>query len=108
MTKRTPPIKTLFRPLGMGVCLGSALLGTTQGAYAQVETGNTVRMERLEKENQELKTRLESLEGIMKKEGIGAPVPSSPVKALSTINISGFVTGSYFYDTSVPADRKSN
>jgi hypothetical protein len=32
----------------------------------------------------------------------------SPVKALSDITISGFVTASYFYDTSTPHDRKSN
>src|SRR4026208_1826008 len=30
------------------------------------------------------------------------------IKPLSEMQISGFVTASYFYDTSTPADRKSN
>ena len=55
----------------MSACIGSALLGTAYNSYGQAETGNTVRMERLEKENQELKSRLESLEAMMKKEGLG-------------------------------------
>jgi hypothetical protein len=92
----------------MSACISSALLGTAHSAYGQAETGNTVRMERLEKENQELKTRLESLEAMMKKEGLGATMPTNSVKALSSITLSGFVTASYFYDTSQPADNKSN
>jgi hypothetical protein len=91
----------------MGACLGSALLGSTPATFAQAESGNIVRMERLEKENQELRKRLESLEGMMQKEG-SATLPANAVKALSDIQISGFVTASYFYDTSDPADRKSN
>jgi hypothetical protein len=79
-----------------------------QNSFAQAESGNTVRMERLEKENQELKTRLESLEHMMQKEGVGSSLPTNAVKALSDIQISGFVTASYFYDSSTPADRKSN
>jgi hypothetical protein len=108
MRKRTPPRNGLLRPIGMTACIGSALLGSAHSAYAQSESGNIVRVERLEKENQELKTRLESLESMMKKEGIGSTTPTSSVKALSSIQISGFVTASYFYDTSVPADQNSN
>jgi hypothetical protein len=99
----------VFAPVSLGACVGTALLSTASTAYGQAESGNTVRMERLEKENQELKQRLEALEGLAKKEGImGTPGPTNYVKALSSIQLSGFVTASYFYDTSKPADRKSN
>ena len=62
-------------------------------AFAQ----DAARMEKVEKENQELRNRLDSLEAIAKKEGI---LPSGPkskvVSAMSDINISGFVTSSCF------------
>jgi hypothetical protein len=97
-----------MRPIGVSTCLGSALFGITQGTYAQAESGNTVRMERLEKENQDLRARLDSLENIMKKEGVGSSFPTNAVKALSSVQISGFATASYFYDTSKPTDQYSN
>jgi hypothetical protein len=66
-------------------------------------------MERLEKENQELRKRLETLEGMAQKQGLLInSLPTNAVKALSSIQLSGFVTTSYFFDTSRPADRKSN
>jgi hypothetical protein len=108
MRNRTQKKMRFIKPIGMGACIGTALLGNSPLTYGQAETGNTVRMERLEKENLELKTRLESLENVMTKEGIGGTAPANVVKALSDIQISGFVTSSYFYDTSDPADRKSN
>jgi hypothetical protein len=109
MRNRIPQKKNgLLKPLGMGACIGSALLGTAHSTYGQGESGNTVRMERLEKENSDLKTRLESLESMMKKEGIGTSLPTNSVKALSSVQLSGFVTASYFYDTSKPGDQRSN
>src|SRR5262249_22825417 len=96
-------------PLGLGACVGAALVAAAPAARAQAESGNTVRMERLEKENQELKQRLDTLETLAKKEGLLGPSgPANYVKALSGVQLSGFVTASYFYDTSKPGDRKSN
>ena len=95
--------------LAVGACVGTALLVTGTSAFGQAESGNTVRMERLEKENAELKKRLDTLETMAQKEGLvphlipGGVAPKF-VKSLSEMQISGFVTASYFYDTSVPAD----
>src|SRR3954462_13182887 len=94
--------------LAVGACVGSALFATGSTAFAQAESGNTVRMERLEKENAELKKRLHALETMAQKEGLAPPATAPKfVKALSDIQISGFVTASYFYDTSTPKDQKS-
>jgi hypothetical protein len=104
--KRKTP---LVSPIALGACVSTALLATGSTAMAQAESGNTVRMERLEKENAELKTRLDALESMAKKEGL-TPSGTTPkyLKALSEMQISGFVTASYFYDTSTPRDDKSN
>ena len=96
-------------PFAVGACVGTALLATGSTAFAQADSGSTVRMERLEKENAELKKRLDSLETMAQKEGLplGATSPKF-VKSLSDMQISGFVTASYFYDTGNPKDGKSN
>src|SRR5947199_6895855 len=90
-------------PMSLGACVGSALLMSGAGAFAQAESGNTVRMERLEKENAELKKRLDSLESMAQKEGLtpSAPPPNL-VKALSEIQLSGFVQASYFNNLDRP------
>lgn len=86
--------------------IGLALLGMAAPAFGQQESGNVVRMERLEKENLELRKRLEALE---QKEGIGGgALPTNGVRALSNIQLNGFAQASYFFDGSRPADRKSN
>lgn len=93
-------LKTLTKTL----CLGCALAGSVSLGLAQ----DAAKFDKLEKENADLRKRLEALE---LKEGItpsGTMPKVSPVKALSDITISGFVTASYFYDTSTPHDRKSN
>ncbi len=82
--------------------------GASHAAFGQ-GAPDLNRLDKLEKENQTLKARLDSLEGLAKKEGI-VPSGEKPesVKALSDITISGFATASYFYDFSTPTDRKSN
>lgn len=99
---------TRLTPVGIGACLGGALLASSPGAWAQAETGNVARMDRLEKENLELRKRLESLESIAKQEGLIPSGPTNVLKALSDITISGFATASYFYDGSVPGDNSPN
>jgi hypothetical protein len=92
----------------MGACLGGAILAGMPASHAQAQgTVDAARVEKLEKENQDLKKRLEALE---QKEGTapGGAIKSYAVKALGDSTLSGFVTASYFYDTSVPADGKSN
>ncbi|HMJ88909.1 MAG TPA: hypothetical protein VK530_03790, partial [Candidatus Acidoferrum sp.] len=69
------PKRSIARvPMAVGACIGTALLASSPNAFAQAESGNTVRMERLEKENAELKKRFEAVEAMAQKEGL---VPSS-------------------------------
>lgn len=114
MIKKIPKrIPSRLAPFGLGACLGGALLAAGPTALAQTESGNSVRVEKMEKENAELKKRLDALEAMAQKEGlvphlIPGGTPTKFVKALSDLQLSGFVTASYFYDTSRPSDRKSN
>ncbi len=63
---------------------------------------------KLEQENQELRKRLDDMEALLEKEGLkpsGTMGVAQPVKALTDITISGFVTSSYFYDVGNPKDN---
>lgn len=91
----------------VGICLGAVVGGTTllHVQPAKAEDGGTNKIEKLERENQELKKRLDTLEAMAQKEGLlpsGTKGGDPPVSALSQINLSGFVTASYFHDTSEP------
>ncbi|MEY2410202.1 MAG: putative beta-barrel porin-2, OmpL-like, partial [Verrucomicrobiota bacterium] len=94
-------------PITRTLCLGCALVGSVSLGLAQ----DAAKLDKLEKENAELRKRLDTLEAVAQKEGI-LPTGQEPkpfaVKALSDITISGFVTASYFYDTTSPHDRRSN
>src|SRR4051812_46196476 len=108
MRWKNPKRKFARVPMAVGACVGTALIASSPGAFAQAETGNTVRMERLEKENADLKKRLDAFEAMAQKEGF---MPSGDtgakhfVSALDGITMSGFVTASYFFDTSDPKDH---
>jgi hypothetical protein len=81
---------------------GSALLHTSP---AKAEDFGTNKIEKLEKENQELKKRLDTLEAMAQKEGLlpsGKKPVDPPVSALSEVQLSGFVTTSFFHDSSEP------
>ena len=106
--KRTPLNVKLIR--GRSLCnVGAAMIAGASLTSGLLMAQDTGRLEQVEKENSDLKKRLEKLENLAKKEGVLASgTESKAVSALSTINLSGFVTSSYFYDTSVPRDRVPN
>jgi len=85
-----------------GAFLGVAIGGA--GLQAHAASGD--RMADLEKDNEAMRQRLEALETLAQKEGLlpsGKPAPKM-VHALSDITLSGFVTASFFHDTSNPPD----
>lgn len=86
----------------LNACVKGALLAAIPAMCLTAETapsGN--RLEKLEKENDVLKKRLEALEDLAVKEGLVAKGESAPggVKALGDVTLTGFVTASYFWDT---------
>jgi hypothetical protein len=96
---RLTSLTTLSAVLGT-ICVGSI---TPISLHAQSDTATN----NLEKENADLRSRLDRLEDLMKKEGIapsGELNSTMPVKALQNITISGFVTASYFYDVASSKD----
>lgn len=83
-----------------------ALLAALLAASSNLPAQST-NVDQLAKENQELKARLDKLEYLVKKEGIMASDTAAkdpPVAALSQINLSGFVSASYFYDVASSKD----
>src|SRR5262250_1295492 len=84
----------------LGILLGSGALVNAQSS----DSADTNRLGKLEKENKDLHDRLDALEAMAKKEGL---LPSGgkvdpPVSAMSDIQISGFVTTSFFHDSTDP------
>ena len=88
----------LLKPAPLGLLV--AVLAAASGAHAQNGTNTETSDASLEKENQELRKRLETVEDILKKEGLApsGDAPATTVKALSETTLSGFVTSSYFFD----------
>src|SRR5579872_4767204 len=90
-----------------GVCLG-AVVGSTALFHTQpakAEDSGTNKIEKLEKENQDLKKRLDALEAMAQKEGLlpsGSKAGDPPVSAMSEVALSGFVTTSFFHDSTEP------
>lgn len=104
-TNPFPAAKQLLPSKSVRACLSGALLvmGAAAGAHAQSSAAGGA-MEKMERENQDLRKRLETLEGVVKKEGLlpSGDKSSQSIKALSESTLSGFVTTSFFYDTSKP------
>ena len=104
--KKRNPSRLRLAPLGVGACLGGALLTGAPNLLAQ---DATARMTKLEQENEALRKRLEAIETVAQKEGLVPSGGSKPtVSALSEMQISGFVQASYFYNTARPKDGKSD
>lgn len=89
----------------LGLYLGSAVVAASTALHAQPATGS---VEKLEKENQDLRKRLDALESAAQKAGTMPSGGMQSLKALSDSTISGFVSASYFYDSSTPKDGVSN
>ncbi len=83
---------------------GAIALGAAGSVHAADD-----RLDKMAKENADLKTRLEALEILATKEGL-KPSGDAPkfVRSMSEITISGFVQASYFYNTRTPADGYSD
>ena len=73
------------------------------------QNADSGKVDKLEKENQELRKRLDALEAVAQKEGI---MPSGnqakPISAMSNISVSGYVQASYFFNSTHPADRMAD
>lgn len=94
----------------LNACIASALLAAVPVTYLTAETApDAKRLEKLEQENDVLKKRLEALEDLAVKEGLVAKGGETPgmVKALGDVTLTGFVTASYFWDTSDPENQVS-
>ncbi len=89
----------------LSACLGVAMTGMAVAQAVTPSAPEGEKLEKLEKENQDLQRRLQALESMAQKEGLLASADDSkgmPIKALSETTLSGFVTASYFHDTSNP------
>ncbi len=98
--------KQLQTPTGLArtsACLGML---ATAGLTAQGQTApGDDKITALEQKNAAMQSRLDTLEDLVKKEGL---MPSGPtnsvISGLSQLKISGFVQASYFYNTQRPAN----
>jgi hypothetical protein len=101
-THPAPRPRSGTRPfLSLRRLAGSTALLAGSGLFSlPVFAQEAVRVDKLEKENLELRQRLEALENMAQKEGL-VPSGQKPkfVGALSEITLSGFVQASYFYNT---------
>jgi len=98
--------KQLRTPTGLAAA--SACLGmlATAGLTVHGQTAPTDdKITALEQKNAAMQSRLDSLEDLVKKEGLMASASSNAViSALGQLTVSGFVQASYFYNTRRPAD----
>jgi hypothetical protein len=89
--------------------LALAATGTCLGPLSVV--ADDPRLDKLEKENLELRQRLAKPSRTSPRRRASSPAATPPpkfVSALSEITLSGFVQASYFYNTQDPADKASD
>lgn len=93
--------------IGVGAVCAVAAALTAGAGQVQAESPETTRLDKLEKENTQLRTRLDALEdaGYI---GPNSGEEDTTWNFLMDSKISGFITASYFYDTSDPGDDVSN
>lgn len=88
----------------LAVCLGAAT-GGVAALHAQTGPATTDdKITKLEKENRSLQQRLDALEAMAQKEGLlpSGQSADKSVSAMSDVSLSGFITTSYFHDSSEP------
>ncbi|MBX3747616.1 MAG: outer membrane beta-barrel protein [Verrucomicrobiae bacterium] len=91
---------------GLRVGGGALIAGAALAPEAALGADPT-RIDRIERENRELRDRLQSLENVAQRAGIlpsGQPAPRI-VSSLSEISLSGMVQASYFYNSNEPVDQ---
>lgn len=90
----------------LSLCLGAATMAVLGQSAA---LGQDARLEKLEKENLDLRKRLDAIETVAQKEGIlqSGQAPKF-VSSMSEVTLTGFVQASYFYNTRTPQDGKSD
>lgn len=96
-------LKTKNKIAATSICLGVIVSGGLH-AHAQA-TNEDQKINQLEQQNQDLQRRLQTLEDLAEKNGLapsGMTNADPPVSAMSDFSISGFVTTSYFHDSSEP------
>ena len=89
----------------VGACLGVAVTGLAPLQAETTAPAQDGKLDKVERENQELRKRLEVLESLAQKEGLLAKSDAAAgtvLKAATESIFSGFVTASYFHDTSKP------
>jgi hypothetical protein len=105
--RKTNPVQFGSRVTTAGACLG-VLATAGLEAHAQ-STNETDKFSQLEMQNQQLQQRLDSLEDVVKKEGLmPSGTTTNLVSALSGMTISGFVEASYFYNLNRPSSGYSD
>jgi hypothetical protein len=111
MKQRTHhPISSRRRSAALRFCLGGTAVVAGASLCSLMATAQDAgKVDKVEKENQALRSRLDALEAVAKKEGI-LPSGQAPklVNAMSDITLSGFVQSSYFYNTREPKDKASD
>lgn len=89
----------------LGACLGMAVASIAADGVPSTPPSGGDKVEKLEQENQALRKRLDALEMAAKREGLLESADSatgSALKVMGDSTLSGFVTSSYFHDTSKP------
>jgi hypothetical protein len=91
--------------IAAGACLGVMLGGAAKLQAQSTNSTDGDKFSQLQQQNQDLQKRLGALENLVQKEGLmpsGSTNADPPVGAMTSVSISGFVTTSYFHDTSEP------
>ena len=104
---RKKQLRTTNGLAAAGACLG-VLATASLTAHAQA-TNTDDKINALEQKNAALQARLDSLEDVVKKEGLmPSGTTTNIVSALNSMTISGFVQASYFYNLNRPAGGYSD